>query len=60
MRPAPLDAPCQELFIRIFKTVVALLVSWQLNFCVSAQDVHPAVKPIARQASPQFGQQHKQ
>ena len=33
--PAPLDAPRQELFIRAFKSVVALSLSWQIDFlCV--------------------------
>ena len=33
------NAPRQEFFIRIFKSAVALLVSRQIIFCVSAQDV---------------------
>ena len=37
--PALVDASQQELFVRSFKPFVALLVSRQINFCVSAQDV---------------------
>ena len=33
-RTTPLDAPRRELFVSIFKSVVALLVSQQIDFCV--------------------------